>query len=568
MLARLALGIFGLACLSPYLAWSRSAGSTDVLFAAALSAPVLAAVLASRPSRRAASHLASGATAGILAASVIAGFGQAAWLVLVLLLAEPADEYLSGRVRSAVYGLLGTAAGLAAAAAARAAGLLGQTVAPEAAGGFLLLQVLVLAGAAAWSRDRAIATGLAKNPPVFDTVPLAAMSDLVTWHDAFGDVLKASAPTGAMFGTPSRSLVDGGFLARVHVSDRPRFLKALSDAANGSEPTCVEFRFHGGGPGMTPDFDVVRSGLIVTSVEMRAHRLAQVDGAGASVIAFTRDSTTQRLHAEELEKARAEAERANLLKANFLATVSHELRTPLNAIIGFSELLSADHPFLITEERRREYASIIRSSGRHLLELVNTLLDMSKIETGNFHFEPEPFDFRELAVGACDLIQLKADEAGVRLERGLDIDLPEIVADRRACRQILLNLVSNAVKFTPAGGLVTVTLTGAQDALVLEVADTGIGIPEADLPRLGDPFFQSGDVHRRNHEGTGLGLSVVRGLVGLHGGRMSIESGAGAGTTVTVTLPMTNEDDSRLSKPVAVHTFPRVSARAPERKTA
>ena len=247
----------------------------------------------------------------------------------------------------------------------------------------------------------------------------------------------------------------------------------------------------------------------------------------AAVVAFSRDISVQKNHAEELEKARLQAERANELKGRFLATVSHELRTPLNAIIGFSELLCVDHPFVLTEERRKEYGAIIRNSGAHLLEIVNTLLDMSKIESGNFNFEPEPFDFRDLAASCCDLLRIKADEAGIRIERHLDADLPEIVADRRACRQILINLVSNAVKFTPAGGLVSVSLSRSGASLVLTVADTGVGIPEADLPRLGDAFFQSGDVHRRNHEGTGLGLSVVRGLVGLHRGHISIESGAG-----------------------------------------
>ena len=386
----------------------------------------------------------------------------------------------------------------------------------------------------------------------------------MTWHDPFGDVVQASPASLPMLGIAPRALQAGGFLSRVHVSDRPAFLKALSDAANGANPVHVEFRAHRDLP--SPDEDVPALGSDVGWLEMRAHRLDA--GASAAVVAFSRDISVQKNHADEFDKARLEAERANEMKGRFLATVSHELRTPLNAIIGFSELLSVEHPFVLTEERRREYGSIIRSSGAHLLEIVNTLLDMSKIESGNFNFDPEPFDLRDLASSCCDLLQIKADGAQIRLERRLGADLPEIMADRRACRQILINLLSNAVKFTPAGGLVTVSLARADASLVLTVADSGVGIPEADLPRLGDPFFQSGDVHRRNHEGTGLGLSVVRGLVGLHRGQVSIESGAGAGTSVTVTLPLAVPEGDAPAKPVPLQTRPRVAARVRERRSA
>jgi cell cycle sensor histidine kinase DivJ len=426
----------------------------------------------------------------------------------------------------------------------------------------------------AWLRrsDDAVSVLAAPESAVAtDAVPVEAIGDLVTWHDSFGDVLRASAASDGLLGASPRSLAGGGLLARVHVSDRPIFLKAVSDVANGAGPVRVEFRVHrdlphdelGGGAGGPVAGPVVW-------VEMRSHPLAAgCSGVpGATVLSVTRDVSAQRRHAEELERAKRDAERASELKGRFLATVSHELRTPLNAIIGFSELLSAEHPFLLTDDRRKEYAHIIRGSGHHLLEIVNTLLDMSKIETGNFAFDPEPFRLHELVASTCDLIQLKADAAGVRLERRLDPGLPEIWADRRACRQILINLISNAVKFTPRGGLVTVSLALDDDALLIGVADTGIGIPESDLPRLGDPFFQSGEVHRRSHEGTGLGLSVVRGLVGLHSGRMSIESGSGAGTTVTVSLPLRSGDATAPARPAVVHTFPRLAVRQPERMSA
>ena len=173
--------------------------------------------------------------------------------------------------------------------------------------------------------------------------------------------------------------------------DRPTVLKAVSDVAHGRLSASVTVRLRRGADGEGGDQPIDGGGF--AWAEIRLHRLRSGEARdGAAVIAFLRDVSAERLHAEELE-----AERANELKGRFLATVSHELRTPLNAIIGFSELLSAEHPFVVTEERRKEYAQIIRNSGHHLLEIVNTLLDMSKIESGNFTFEPEMFRFDELA---------------------------------------------------------------------------------------------------------------------------------------------------------------------------
>jgi cell cycle sensor histidine kinase DivJ len=255
-------------------------------------------------------------------------------------------------------------------------------------------------------------------------------------------------------------------------------------------------------------------------------------------VAVTRDISEHRRRAEELEEARAAAECADRSKGRFLATVSHELRTPLNAIIGFSEILASDTLVRADDARRKEYAQIIHDSGQHLLGVVNTLLDLSKIESGKFEFVAEPLDLGELASASCDLMQLKAAQAGLTLARDIAREMPEIVADRRACRQIFINLLSNAVKFTPRGGCVTVSVRRESHRVLLIVADTGIGIAEEDLPKVGDPFFQAGSHYDRAHEGTGLGLSVVRGLVGLHRGTLTIESAPGEGTAVTVSLPL------------------------------
>ena len=173
-----------------------------------------------------------------------------------------------------------------------------------------------------------------------------------------------------------------------------------------------------------------------------------------------------------------------------LANVSHELRTPLNAIIGFSEILG--NPDIAPKDpaRQREYADIINASGEHLLGLVNTILDMSKIEAGHFEIEPEPFDLAWLIDFCCDVVKLKAEAKKIALSRACPPRLEDIFADKRACKQILLNLISNALKFTPEGGKVTVTVSADGPFVEIAVADTGIGVTQKDLSRLGDPFFQ------------------------------------------------------------------------------
>jgi cell cycle sensor histidine kinase DivJ len=216
--------------------------------------------------------------------------------------------------------------------------------------------------------------------------------------------------------------------------------------------------------------------------------------------------------------------------------MSHELRTPLNAIIGFSEMLG-NESLMLEGPRKLEYSRLINESGRHLLSVVNGILDMSKMETGNFEIVPEPFAASTAVASCCDLLALKAQEAGVEIKTGLSRGLPDFVADRRAFNQILINLVSNAVKFTPRAGKVTVDAYRDGPMLVLTVEDTGVGIGEDDLPRLGEAFFQARSSYDRRHDGTGLGLSIVKGLVHLHDGDMNIKSRLGEGTRVTVRMP-------------------------------
>ncbi len=233
--------------------------------------------------------------------------------------------------------------------------------------------------------------------------------------------------------------------------------------------------------------------------------------------------------------------------------MSHELRTPLNAIIGFSDMLSNDS-IELDAAREREYATLINDSGRHLLSVVNGILDMSKMESGNFKITPEPLAPAQAIRSCCDILVLKAQEAGVVLKTRIAGDLPEILADRRAFNQIMINLVSNAIKFTPHGGRVSVNAICDGPRLVVAVEDTGIGIGEADLPRLGEAFFQARASYDRRHDGTGLGLSIVKGLVRLHGGDMDIRSRLGAGTQVTVRLPIDCEGVRPAVEPIKLVT--------------
>ena len=244
-----------------------------------------------------------------------------------------------------------------------------------------------------------------------------------------------------------------------------------------------------------------------------------------------------------LESARAEAETRGLkaeetlqARSRFLANMSHELRTPLNAIMGFSEIMRA-RMFGELTPKYGEYAELIHESGRHLMDLISDVLDMSKIEAERFQLDREMFDAREAVSAALRLMRVQAEEVGVNL-RGVMPGQPiPVDADRRALKQITLNLVSNALKFTPRTGHVTVTTHAVGGLLEITVADTGIGIDPADLKRLGRPFEQAGTTGDQAR-GTGLGLSLVKAFAQLHGGDMSIESQLGEGTAVLVRLPV------------------------------
>lgn len=242
--------------------------------------------------------------------------------------------------------------------------------------------------------------------------------------------------------------------------------------------------------------------------------------------------------ADNLYQAREQERSANNAKSEFLANMSHELRTPLNSIIGFSEMVKLQAIGPVENERYLEYAGHIHSSGKHLLELINDMLDLAKVESGKLKLEEEVVDFGQIYEGCQTLMEHRIASDGLQVNLMLPKDPPLLLADKRKIRQILVNLLSNAIKYTPTGGRITTAVhTHPEIGFVFSISDTGAGMAPEDIPKALEPFGQVGDPLVKADIGTGLGLPLTKALVELHGGTIDFASQPGLGTTATVKLP-------------------------------
>jgi cell cycle sensor histidine kinase DivJ len=355
---------------------------------------------------------------------------------------------------------------------------------------------------------------------------LLAMDDLVTWHDANSAILRSNGASARLLGLPPSAVHGDGLFGHIHVADRPVFLKAVSDAINGAESAQACIRVQSGG-GMGA------AGQSMIWLDMRVHRLSLNGDERCAAVAVMRDISVHKRMEEELQSVRRDAMSAREAHADLLALVGHELRAPLNAIIGYSEILMGKGGLSLAD-RRQSYAEIIHQSGEHMLETVNAVLDLSSIEAGRYHLTFDEFDVSDFVQECCKDMALPAQRAGVVLSHALASGLPHLVADRSACRRIVLNLLADAMKNTPRDGHVSVDAHYDGEAVVLSVRGTGV---ERNPPRLGEPF-QHDPVHSRAETESSLRLSVACGLVALHHDRIRMVSTPGNGTCVSISLPV------------------------------
>jgi cell cycle sensor histidine kinase DivJ len=462
------------------------------------------------------------------------------WLVLV-----PAEAALAGGRRSVMGAGIAAALVLATVAAIQIFGDLPPSRLPLPQGivaGVAVLAALVQAGliaAAARGQRRASDDAVAQGAAMYQLLADNAV-DLITRHGPDGRIRFAS-PASAMLLGRSPAELDGLLPAALaHPDDLGAVQAAFLESAYFGREGAAEIRLAHG-----------TRGYVWT--EMRCRPAGpRAKGAPAEIVAVTRDISERKAQERALIEARDVAMSASRAKSAFLANMSHELRTPLNAIIGFSELMEREIFGPLGSARYQEYAKLIHDSGDHLLELINGVLDMSKIEAGKFELYEEIFELEDVATASLRFVHLAAERGGVTLRSDIAPGVRRVFADKRAVKQILVNLLSNGVKFTPRGGQVTLSAGLIEKGIEIVVRDTGTGISKSDLEKLGKPFAQAENAATRGKEGTGLGLALVKSLATMHGGEALLESALGTGTIVRVRLPFAAIDaDGTQRKPDA-----------------
>ena len=320
-------------------------------------------------------------------------------------------------------------------------------------------------------------------------------------------------------------LMESDILKFVHPEDRERAAAVFKAARAADEGSDVEYR-------------IVRPDGEFRHVQVIANPERDETGRTVRSVGTFQDITERKRAEEALITALKQADFANRSMSEFLANMSHELRTPLNAIIGFSGVMKNGMFGPVGNPKYAEYANDINASGVHLLEFINNILGLSKIEAGKTELHEEIIDVSKALLSCLTLVKERAEEAGVDIANDAAPDLPALHADERKFKQIVINMLSNAIKFTPRDGKVTIKIWCNMDSgYVLQIIDTGIGIAFADIPKALAPFTQLDSDLNRKYEGTGLGLPLTKALAELHGGSLDLQSEIGVGTTVTVRFP-------------------------------
>jgi cell cycle sensor histidine kinase DivJ len=441
-----------------------------------------------------------------------------------------------------------SALSLAALAAMLLSGLTVALALPATAALFAAVIALSLAWREYFDLRRATARQAVSVVPARDDLDVVDLvAGLVSRHDSAGLLISVAGADRRAFGFGNAATEPQAYLDAIHVGGRIAYLSAIDELRQGACRAEAEFLYATSGE---PCYRPVRAVLTASP---------RLDGAFSGFVALTTDISGEAQLKQETQGWKAEAMSANDAKTRFLAAVSHELRTPLNAILGFSDILSGEYFGRFENDRQREYVALINQAGHHLLAVVNSMLDMSKIEAGRYELIKEPFHIGDAIRTVDEMLALQAKTKGVVLTTRVARGAEDVVADRRAMQQILINLANNAIKFTDEGGVVAIDASVDGRNLVLCVSDTGIGIQAEKLALIGKPFMQVESNYARQYEGTGLGLALVKGLVGLHGGGFEIESEPGVGTVITVTVPLDGDGGASAE---AVEFPPRLREKA------
>jgi two-component system cell cycle sensor histidine kinase PleC len=388
-----------------------------------------------------------------------------------------------------------------------------------------------------WLAEKTAAADLRLRDAI-ETIPEA----FVLW-DAENRLVLCNSNFQSLHNLPDESIEPGMSYEDVVAAGRKHVIRTKVDGPQTPGARTFEAQLDDGhwlhiSERRTKDGGYVSVGTDITNLKLHEKKLMDGEKRLLATVEDLRSSKQQVTElAEKYAEEKTRAEEANQAKSKFLANMSHELRTPLNAIIGFSEIMESGMFGALGADKYHEYCRDIRQSGQYLLDVINDVLDMSRIEAGRLRLEPEELDLDVILADAMRVVSARAQEKRLTLSSRISPGI-QLRADRRALKQVALNLLSNAVKFTPEGGRISVRGRIGGACVVLAISDTGIGISKEALRKLGRPFEQVESQYTKTHEGSGLGLAIANSLVSLHGGTMKMRSKEGVGTLVLVRLPI------------------------------